>query len=193
RQFVALGLPYRLAAGAVERDQKRTLLLIALHDDHVLIEDGRTGRAPFVILQVVCARVDAAEVAFPERLSLEIVRVDALRAEVSNHHAAVGRRRRVRVGGFHVALLFGRAFVGGLLPEQLAGVALKAEDAPTLHGDVVGRVALAVKPALEACIRLAADGRGDEDAVAPDDWARMREPRNRRAPGNAGALCRVPL
>ena len=68
-------LPDRLAGLAVQRRQERSLLLVALHDHQVLIEDGRTGRTPLVVRQIVGAHIEPAEIALPQRLAVEIVGV----------------------------------------------------------------------------------------------------------------------
>ena len=74
----------------------------------------------------------------------------------------------------------------------LPGPLVDRVDHPALARSIVGRVAVAVQAGPERRVRLAADRARDEDPVAPDDRARMREARDRRAPEDVLALRAVP-
>src|SRR4029079_690030 len=79
--LVALRAPDLLAGRRVERRDERSALDVALHDDEVLVDDGRAPDAPLVVGIEEPARVEHAEVLLPQQLSVEVVRVQTLRAE----------------------------------------------------------------------------------------------------------------
>ena len=175
-----------------QRDQERVLLLVALHDHQVLVEDRRAGRAPLVARVVVGADVEAPEVALPLEVAREVVGVEPLRPEEGDHVAPVGRRRRVRVGGLDVPLLLRHSRVGGALPLDLAAALVEAQHLPLVLRDVLGSGARAVEPRLERGIRPRRDRRRDEHLVAPHHGARVREAGDARLPEDAGRAVAVP-
>ena len=118
--------------------------------------------------------------AFHAELAVQVVGVEPLGAEAGEDHLPVGGGRRGGVGAFAVAVVVGRALPRGLLPENLAGVAVERDDLEgvlAVGADAVGVLPLLpldrVHGGLRAGDDRALDGRRDEDALAPDDRARM--------------------
>src|ERR1017187_5889053 len=136
-QLVALGFPNRASRLPVERFQERAFLLVALDDDLVPIKDRRTGRAPLVLGKVVGAHVELSQIALPQQLSDHIVRIQPLRTEEGDQHLAIGGWRGIGVSGLHVALLFWHPLVGRAVPQDLAALAVEADQLPLLRADVV--------------------------------------------------------
>ena len=149
RELFARGAPGDGAVLETQRDQEGVLLLVALHDDEVLVQDRRAGGAPLVVRRIVGADVEAPEVPLPLQRAAEVVGVETLRAEERDHVAAVRGRRRVGVGGLDVPLLARHSLVGRALPQDLAAPLVQAQDVPAMDGPVLGRRALAVEAGLE--------------------------------------------
>ncbi len=145
-----------------------------------------------VLRQIVGAGVQHPEVLFPQELSLHVERVEALRSEERDDAAAVGGRRRVRVGRLDVPLLARHALVRRALPHDLSTVPIDRDHDPALRRAILRRRAFAVQPRLERRVRPAADRGGHEDAVARHNRARMRQPRHRRRPDDVLAGGDVP-
>src|SRR6266571_1096086 len=78
------------------------------------------------------------------------------------------------------------------LPLDLSGAFVDRIDHPTVERAIFGRITIAVQTGTEGCFWITADGTGYEDAVSPNDWTRMSEPGNRRAPENVFTCLRVP-
>ena len=105
-------------------------MLIALHNDKILVEDRRAGVAPFVIGHVEGALVERADVLFPEQVAVQVERVEALGAEEGDHTLAVGGGRG---GGIAVVWMTSdsRLHLGSdFLPEDLSAAALQADRDP---------------------------------------------------------------
>ena len=82
----------------------------------------------------------------PRELAAQVVGVETFGAEEGVDHLAVGGGRRGGVGALAVAVVVGRALPGGLLPQDLARVAVERDD---LEGVLaVGADAVGVLPLL---------------------------------------------
>src|ERR1039457_1297137 len=193
RQFVPFRAPHGLAALRIQRGEEGSLLLIALDNHKILVEDGRTGRAPLELGRIVSPDVEPAEVTLPQPMAGEVVGIQALRPEECNDDAAIGRRGGVRISGLDVALFFGNALVRGSLPEDPARGAVQAQHVPLVHREIVRGSALPVEPGFEGGIGLAAHGGGEEYLAAPDDRAGVGQSVDLRFPKHAGVLPGVPL
>jgi hypothetical protein len=91
-----------------------------------------------------------------------------------------------------MALVARLALRGSPLPPYLPGPLVDCVDHPPVRRPIVSRVAVAVEPGLEGRLPAAADGGRHEHGVAPHDRARVREPRDWRAPHDVLASRRVP-
>src|SRR5262249_26295418 len=118
--------------------------------------------------------------------------VDPLRSEKRDYYFAICYWCRIGVGRLDVPLLLGYALVRDPIPDHGAGPQIETIKLPLLGAAIVRRVAFAEESALETRVGLAADGGGDEDAVAPHDRARVRETRNRGFPRDIASLRDIP-
>ncbi len=192
RQLVAIGLPHGLARCRIEREQKRIRLRVDLQDHQAVPDDRRAGGAPFVGGNVVGAHVHSAEVHFPLRHPVHVESVHTFGTEPRDDDAAVGGWRRAGVGGLDVALVARRPHDRHAFPRNLPRPLVERVQHPLVHGRIVGRVAVAVEPGLERCVRAAADRGRDKEAIAPDDGTRVRQSRDRRAPQHVLPSLRIP-
>ena len=148
-------------------------MLIALHNDKVLVEDRRAGVAPFVIGHIEGALVERADVLFPEQVAVQVERVEALGAEEGDHTLAVGGGRG---GGIAVVWMTSdsRLHLGSdFLPEDFSAPLVEAEELELVLGEIGAEIGLAGERILENGVRILRDRAGDVDAIAPDDWARV--------------------
>ena len=140
------------------------------------------------------AAVEHAEVDRPERLAVHVPgREHADRAEHRDDAAAVGDRRGVRLARLGVALDLRRALECLALPEDLASRLVQAVDLPGVLGEIVDRRDVAVEPRPEGLVAGAADGGDDEDAIAPDHGAGVRDAGDRGLPADVLLGVDVPL
>src|SRR5205823_515815 len=106
---------------------------------------------------------------------------------------AVGRRGAVGLAALQMPLDLRHPLVGRPRPEDVAGVAVEAEHLPGVFAGVVDGADVAVVADADLRVRLAAaDRRGDEHPVAPDDRAGVAEAGDRRLPADAVAGLAVP-
>ena len=143
RQPFTFCTPHLLARGSLERGEERPFLLIALHNDKVLVEDRRAGVAPFVIGHVEGAMVERADVLFPEQVAVQVERVEALGAEESDHTLAVGGGRG---GGIAVVWMTSdsRLHLGSdFLPEDLSAPFVETEDLELVLREIRAAIDLA--------------------------------------------------
>src|SRR5439155_1199187 len=91
---------------------------------------------------------------------------------------------RVRVRALQVALDLRHAGIGFLLPDNVAGLLVETEHEPLVRRVVLDGLDVAILARLDARLRVAADGRRDEDAIFPDDRARVAEAGDRRLPAH---------
>ena len=150
-------------------------------DERVAVERRRCPLAERV------AGLHVAEVFFPLEVPVEVVAVDAKRPERHKQVFAVGNWRSGCVGVRPVHSLVWHLFVGCLLPDDLAGVTVETKDGEFI---LAGRRTAAPKPSTATPTRSALgwlwrigrtvgadrrisplDGSGDEDAIAPHNWA----------------------
>ena len=117
------------------------------------------------------------EILSPEKFPFEVVAEQSFRAEERDEVFAVGRGGWIRVAGFRVALAFGHAFVRGLFPEHAAIALVETPDLEGMFAVVVDGFDVAVEADLQIFVAALAHGGGDEDAIAPNDWARKAESR----------------
>src|ERR1044071_3163390 len=91
-----------------------------------------------------------------------------------------------------MALNLGNAFVGSLLPKNLAGGFVERINLPRVFGVVFHWRDVTEEP--EASLIFArADGGHDKNLVAPNDWTRVRKTRNRSFPTDVLRSCSVKL
>ena len=83
--------------GGVERHEERVRLRVALQDHEIVPDDRRARGAPLEGRDVVGADVEAAEIGLPQQRAVDVVGVDALRAERTR------RRCRPSVAGVALA------------------------------------------------------------------------------------------
>src|SRR5262245_4323230 len=102
-----------------ERD-RAVELLVAKHDQQVLVQHRRSPHAH-------THRADVAERLFPDQFAVEVVAIDAFRTEVGIDVFTVGDGRGSGVIAALVAVVVDAAFVRGLFPQDLPGVAVEAE------------------------------------------------------------------
>ncbi len=144
--------------------------------------------------RVVRADVDPAEIALPQQLPGQVVRVEALRAEERDHHLAVGRRRGVGVGRLHVPLLFRRPLRRRCAPRAI--LPLSRSRQISFHCCAVRSseaVAATEQTALERRIRrVLLTAVVTKIRSVPDDRARMRQAGDGRLPQDTGALRGIP-
>ena len=129
----------------------------------------------------------------PERLAPEVVgHEQPHRAEERHHALAVGGGGRVGLARLHVTL-HGRAPAVDLaVPEDGARLRVERVDPERVLGIVVHGSAVAVESGAERLVARAADRRGDEDAVAPDDGAAEGDPGHRGPEADVLARAHVP-
>ena len=192
RQFLADRLPHGLPRLHVRRHHERFVLRVALHDDEILVDDRRAGRAPFVLGQIVGAGIEHAEILLPRAPALHVERVEPLRSEERDDVAAVGERRGVGVGRLDVTLFLGNALVRRLGPDGLPRGALERHHDPLLRRAIFGCGAVTVEAGLERHVGAAADRARHENPVPPDDRTRMREPGDRDLPPDVAAADAAP-
>src|SRR6185295_20022476 len=90
---------------------ERVFLNVALHDHQILVDNWRTGRAPFVIRIVEPPGIQRTEVLLPEQFAVEIVGVEAFRTEKRHDVFSVGNRRRRGLAGLRMTLGLWDAFM----------------------------------------------------------------------------------
>jgi len=127
---------------------------------------------------------------FQISLPLEVVTVNAFRAEISPDVFAVGHGRRRGVIAALVAVIVDAAFVRSLLPQNLTGVAIEAESFESVK--LIHAVPVGVRELLLAHHPLrrfvaggfggAFDVGGQENFLAPDDRLRIPAYGDRRLP-----------
>jgi hypothetical protein len=164
-----------------------------LHDHHARVDDRRAAESPLRIGFNVPSRIEPAQVFLPKKLAIHVVTVQPLRAEKCDDVFPVRRGRRVGMARFGVSLDLGNAARRVLGPELLAGLPIKAQDLPRMFERLVDGIDVAIKPDLNFRLVFLADGRRDEDAIAPDYRRRIAQPLYRRLPQNALALLDIPF
>src|SRR6185295_9670732 len=96
----------------------------------------------------------------------------------------IGGGRRVRMGRFGVALNLRLTGVRGALPQDLARLAIDAIDVEALRRFVFDGLDIPVQSNLQRRLALGWNGAGNENLVAPNNRARMRESWNLGLPQN---------
>ena len=119
---------------------------------------------------------------FHAEVAVHVVGVHALRSEPRDDDAAVGGGRRARVRGLDVPLVRAARPRARRAPTRSCRSACRSRRSSSAAAIDRPSIAVAVEAGLERRVRIAADGARHEDAIAPDDRARVREPGNRRAP-----------
>src|SRR5262249_4825547 len=109
RHIVARRAPEFAAGSDIERSEKRPFLHVGLNDDYAVMDDWRASSFPLRVGHHVEAGVEDTEVLLPEQLAFQVVRVKSFGAEEGDEMFAVGRRRRVGMRGFRMALDFRHA------------------------------------------------------------------------------------
>src|SRR6476620_366743 len=77
-------------------------------------------------------------------------------------------------------------------PQNLPRALIDCVSHESMSGSIVGGITISVKAWAKRRSRIAADRSRDEDAIAPDDRARMAEARNRPAPEHVFTRLDVP-
>lgn len=148
------GAPEFLAGALVEGGNEVAIAFaVPVNDDGVAGKGG--GRA----FAEAHAGFHLAEVRFPFEGAVEVVAVEAARAEEGEDDAAVGDGGGGGEGVVVLAAFVGDFLAGDFLPEDFAGGAIKAEDGELQGFAGFGRGDLAG----------GRDGGEEKDAVAPDD------------------------
>ena len=180
------GAPQLAAGGGVEHGQDAVAFVIEQQDQPPVVEhrpDAFAEGHEHSHLQ--------AEVLLPDGPAGHVVGVDAARAEGRVDTLTVGGRRvRREAAVLLVIALVRRRGQRCLLPHHLAGEAIERDhlEAMLLAFAVAAAAAAPAAAAARPCLRLGAgrlrrgstrrDGSRQEDAVAPDDRARMAPSRN---------------
>ncbi len=192
REQVARRPPDLVARVDIEGGDERALLLIRLHDHHVLPDDRRTGGTPLIGVVVGGARIQGAEVAVPEHVPAKVVAEQVAGGDQHHDVLAVGRRRCRRVAVLRVALHLRIAARHLPHPDHPAASTIDRVDEPRVARPVGPAVLAPVGPIAKDRIGILAHGRRQEDSVAPDDRARVPEPRDRGAPQHVESGLRIP-
>jgi hypothetical protein len=116
----------------VVRRYERVLLDIALHDHQILVNDGRTANAPFIIRIIEPARIQAAEILLPQQLAIGVVTIETLRTKKCHHVLPVGCRCCRGLTGFRMSLGLRNSFVRDFLPDDLAGALVETINTPAV-------------------------------------------------------------
>src|SRR6266508_2433753 len=160
-------------------------LLVAKQDQQILVQHRRSPHA-----HSYCA--DVTERLFPDQLAVEAVAIDGFRTEIGIDVFAVGDGGGSGVIAALMAVVVDAAFVRGLLPQYLPGVAVEAE---RLEGvELVHPVPIVMRELFIADYSLgrlvargfgaAFDVSGQENFFAPDDRLRKSLTGDRRLPQN---------
>ncbi len=192
RHVAARDAPHFAAVLRVEHREEGSLLHVRLDDHHAVMDHRRAARLPLRAGHHVVAGVEQAEVLLPEQLPLHVEDVEPFGAEEGRDAFAVGRERGVGVARLGVPLHLRHALVDALMPFDGTGLLVERVDPPFVRRVVLDRRDVAVEADLQIRVRLAADGRGDEHVVPPDDRTRQAEAGDFGAPGDVGPLRRVP-
>ena len=168
--------------------------MIPEHDHRVAVEGRRTALAEAV------AGAHVAEVLFPEKLTFEVVPVEAERSERDDQVLAIGDRR-----GRSKPVVLVMAFVRQLgarrlSPSLLAGLAIEAQHRELLGPgrtiDHASAASCAASPralgpirrltagigSLRSGFRPSGDGRENEDLIVPEDRCGAPPPREGHLP-----------
>ena len=81
---------------------------------------------------------------------------------------------------------------GNLFPEDLSRAFVQAVNLKLMLGEISALVELTGERVLEDGLRIAGNGGGYKDPVAPDNWTRVSEARNGRAPRHVAMRCHIP-
>ena len=173
-------------------------MAIVLHDHQAVVDHRRAAGTPLLVLVVDVAEVQVSEVLGPQRRAGHVEGIEPFRAHHRDDVRAVGCRRRRCLRRLRVALRLRHPLVGGALPEHAAGRPIEAVEpprVPRMVGDASDLLQGDGAVGVDAGVAAGAGerhGAGHEDAVAPDDRARMAEARDRRLPGDVRAGGDVP-
>src|SRR5206468_3140787 len=122
----------------------------------------------------------------------EIVTVEAFGAKTCDHAPAVGCRCAVGLAPLEMALKLRYPVKSRSLPKDLAVVFVHAINLPGVRREVIDRSDVSIVAGPHLGIGLAANCGRDEDAIAPDDRARMTQAGDRRLPADVDAFGCVP-
>ena len=122
---------------------------VDLKNRQAVPQDRRAGRPPLEARDVVRAEMDVAEIDLPPEVAVDVVGVDALRAEPRDDETSIGDRRRARVGGLDVPHIDRRAFERHAIPQQLAGALVERRHHPFVRRAIVRRIAVTVQAGFE--------------------------------------------
>jgi hypothetical protein len=165
---------------------KRILLNVGLHNHHVLVDDWRTAVFPLVIRIIEPTGIKHAEVLFPLEFSVQVVCVETVRAEIYNQIFSVGDRCGIGVRRLGMPLHFGHAFESNLLPQDFPCRFIDRVNLPGMFRIVFDWSDVAVKSEPGLIFRAAGDGADDENLVAPNYRAGMRQTWDRSFPTHVG-------
>src|ERR1019366_4516571 len=105
------------------------------------------------------------------QFAVQVVGEEAFRPEESHQALAVGSGSRVGVSGLRVAHDLGHAAGCRPFPEDLARLAVQAVDPEALRRFTLDRGDIAIEADFELRLARGRDGRGEENAVAPNHGA----------------------
>ena len=115
------------------------------------------------------------------------------RSECGHDAPAVRRRSGVCLRRFGVPFDFRRAGKCRSFPYDFSGRLIERVHLPLVLGQIVNRLHVAIQSGPKALVAGLADGRRDENAIAPGDWARVCDARYRRLPLDVLPARDVPL
>src|SRR5262245_41467774 len=94
------------------------------------MDDRRAAEAPLVLFRHGEAGIDGAHVALPELLAGEVVAIESIAAEAGDDTLAIGGDGAIGLAPLQMPLDLGNPLERLFVPENLARVALEAENVP---------------------------------------------------------------
>src|SRR5437588_7364943 len=125
-------------------------------------------------------------------MSIQIIAIQAFRAEKSDQVRSIGGHSAVCVRRLWVPLKFRHAFMRALLPHHLSGVLVQTEYLPLLRFVVFGRTWISVETDFEGRRLAFIERSSDKQAITPDDRTRVAQARDGCFPQNIFRVLNVP-
>ena len=92
-----------------------------------------------------------------------------------------------------MALLEWFTLVSSLFPKNFSSLFVERVDDPTVLRAIFGSIAITVKAGTKRSLGITTDCAGYEDAISPNDRARVGQTRNRCTPKNVLSCFCIPL
>ena len=139
-------LPERLAGVLVQRDDAGAVLVVAVDDEGVPVKRGRAAFAE------AHRHAHLAQVLVPERLAVQVIAIQAARAEVGVKMFAIGEARGRGEAALALAIAFMRNLLTRhLLPKHFAGLTVQAQNGELIDFRRLGAGAEAASAFLPPC------------------------------------------